>query len=88
MMMLPGWLTAHESTVEAGTLIVCDSARRPGQVEHGYRVRIMRANGTTATEWRTTETAARQLYESEIERHYEREKTLCHATNGKAHKIG
>jgi predicted O-methyltransferase YrrM len=76
MMFLPGWLTAHESTVEPGTLIVCDSARRPGTADHAYRVRIMRANGTTATHWRTKENGARQLFERIAESHELGEKTL------------
>lgn len=71
MMLLPGWLTAHESTIEEGTLFVCDSARQPGSPFHAYRVRTMRADVTTSTRWCETEMEARQHFEHLVASHYQ-----------------
>lgn len=65
MMFLPGWLTAFES--DSGILIVCESARRPGDVNHSYRVRVWRADVETSTRWCATETEARQLFERTVQ---------------------
>ena len=62
-------LTAYISTHEPETFIVCDSARKPGAADHGYRVRTIRAGVTTQTLWHTTETAARELFEKTVEAH-------------------
>ena len=67
MMLLPGWLTAYQAADQ--TLVVCDSARRPGALFHHYRVRILRAGVVTLVRWRPTERSARELYESTVECH-------------------
>ena len=69
VLMLPGWLAVHKSTREPDTLIICDSARRPGDALHWYRVRIMRSGVVTLVRWRPTEQSARELYERTVECH-------------------